>query len=165
MRIRIVPSQSLILSLCVAILVFASRPGAGDSSPHALPDAPPALINMCLITNDVPGLAAFYEQVLQVQPHKEGDDYVEFRTGTAVLALFSASAQERYMPGSTTPGQNHSAILEFRVRDVDQEYARLQNVVRSWVKKPATQPWGTRSIYFRDPDGNLVDFFTVASPK
>jgi catechol 2,3-dioxygenase-like lactoylglutathione lyase family enzyme len=33
-----------------------------------------------------------------------------------------------------------------------------------WVKGPTTQPWGTRSIYFRDPDGNLVDFFAPVAP-
>jgi len=46
------------------------------------------------------------------------------------------------------------------VSDVDQEYARLQKIVRDWVKPPTTQSWGTRSIYFRDPDGNLIDFYT-----
>ena len=76
-----------------------------------------------------------------------------------MLAIFSADAQERYIPGSADAATNRSAILEFRVTNVDQEYARLQPLVSTWVKKPTTQPWGTRSIYFRDPDGNLVDFF------
>jgi catechol 2,3-dioxygenase-like lactoylglutathione lyase family enzyme len=49
-------------------------------------------------------------------------------------------------------------ILEFHVADVDHEYARLQPLVTIWVKKPTTQPWGTRSVYFRDPDGYLVNF-------
>lgn len=40
----------------------------------------PALINTCLITNDVNQLAAFYAQVLQIEPHTVGEDYVEFRT-------------------------------------------------------------------------------------
>lgn len=35
-----------------------------------------------------------------------------------------------------------------------------QSAVKTWVKPPTTQPWGTRSIYFRDPDSNLVDFYT-----
>jgi hypothetical protein len=50
-------------------------------------------------------------------------------------------------------------VLQFRVDDVDQQYLRLQDFVKTWVKPPTTQPWGTRSIYFRDPDGNLVDFY------
>jgi catechol 2,3-dioxygenase-like lactoylglutathione lyase family enzyme len=128
---------------------------------QSMPDPAPALINTCLITNDVNRLTAFYSKVLKTQPEKTGNDYVEFRTGAGVLAIFSAEAQEKYIPGSAKSGENHSAILEFKVTDVDQEYARLHEFVQTWVKGPTNQPWGTRSIYFRDPDGNLVDFFTT----
>ncbi len=119
----------------------------------------------CLITSNIKTLTAFYAQVLQIEPHKTGADYVEFRTSAGTLALFSADAQEKYIPGSTTPGQNHSAILQFRVDNVDEEYVRLHDSVKQWVKPPTTQPWGTRSTYFRDPDGNLVDFFAPVGNK
>lgn len=124
-------------------------------------DPAPVLINTCLITSDVNRLSDFYTKVLKTKPDRMGSDYVEFRTGAGVLAIFSAEAQEKYIPGSAKPGENHSAILEFKVTDVDQEYARLHDFVQTWVKGPTNQPWGTRSIYFRDPDGNLVDFFTM----
>jgi catechol 2,3-dioxygenase-like lactoylglutathione lyase family enzyme len=29
----------------------------------------------------------------------------------------------------------------------------------SIVLEPTDQPWGNRSMLFRDPDGNLVNFF------
>ncbi|MFT4213396.1 MAG: hypothetical protein QM622_01280 [Microbacterium sp.] len=29
-----------------------------------------------------------------------------------------------------------------------------------FVNEPTTMPWGNRSLLFRDPDGNLVNFFT-----
>lgn len=126
----------------------------------------PVLINTCLISKDVKTLAAFYRQILKIEPQFSGNNYAEFRTGAGVLAIFDAAAQEQYIPGSAAAGANRSAILQFRVDDVDVEYARLQPVVKTWVKGPTTQPWGTRSIYFRDPDGNLVDFFTAAKkPK
>ena len=80
----------------------------------------PALINTCLITNDVNQLAAFYAQLLQIEPHTVGEDYIEFRTSTTVRPLFAATAQ-KYIPGSATSGQNHNAILKFRVGDVDKE--------------------------------------------
>jgi len=104
----------------------------------------------------------FYTQVLRISANMSGSDYAEFRTGATVLAIFSADAQEKYIPGSVQAGNNKSAILEFEVGDVDREYTRLKtkNVVSDWVRPPSTQPWGTRSFYFRDPDGNLVDFFT-----
>jgi uncharacterized glyoxalase superfamily protein PhnB len=113
-----------------------------------------------LITNNVKRLVDFYEPVLEAKAKWSGEDYAEFRTSIGVLALFAAEAQEKYIPGSARAAQNRSVILEFSVADVDLEYKRLQSLVRVWVKPPTTQPWGTRSIYFRDPDGNLVDFFT-----
>ncbi len=122
-------------------------------------DQKPALRHTCLITNNVQRLLEFYGRVLQISPKTTGSDYAEFATGGGVLAVFSAIAQEKYIPGSAKPAENKSAILEFEVADVDREYARLRGIVKDWVKTPATQPWGTRSIYFRDPDGNLVDFY------
>ena len=97
--------------------------------------------------------------------HFTSEIYAEFRTSVGVLAIFDAQAQEKYIPGSAVAQANRSAILEFKVPDVDGEYARLQGIVQTWVKPPTTQPWGTRSIYFRDPDGNLVDFFTPAKQQ
>jgi catechol 2,3-dioxygenase-like lactoylglutathione lyase family enzyme len=122
----------------------------------------PVLINTCLITTDVNRLVNFYEEVLEMTAQRSGDPYAEFRTGVGVLAIFSADAQQKYIPGSADAAGNRSAILEFRVTDVDREYARLQPFVTTWVKKPTTQPWGTRSVYFRDPDGNLVNFYMPA---
>jgi catechol 2,3-dioxygenase-like lactoylglutathione lyase family enzyme len=54
-------------------------------------------------------------------------------------------------------------MLEFQVDDVDAEYARLNQLDQlkiDFVLAPTTLPWGNRSIYFRDPDGNLVNFFS-----
>ena len=122
----------------------------------------PALVNTCVITEDVKRLVAFYEPVLRQKAKWSGDDYAEFATGGGVLAIFSSAAQEKYMPGSAKAAANKSIILEFEVSDVDAEYRRLQHLVQTWVNPPTTQPWGTRSFHFRDPDGNLVDFYSPA---
>jgi len=104
-------------------------------------------------------LVGFYEPVLELKAKWSGEDYAEFATRVGVLAIFSASAQEKYIPGSAEAAKNRTIVLEFEVTDVDAEYSRLKDLVKTWVKPPTTQPWGTRSIYFRDPDGNLVNFF------
>jgi catechol 2,3-dioxygenase-like lactoylglutathione lyase family enzyme len=143
-------------------LTLLTAPGLASS--QAGPDKPqghlPTLINTCLITGDVKGLVNFYESVLQQKASRSGDDYAELRTGVGVLAIFSAQAQDRYIPGSAIAGNNKGVVLEFEVADVDQEFRRLHPLVSVWVKPPTTQPWGTRSFYFRDPDGNLVDFYS-----
>lgn len=142
-------------------LLFVGAANAQSAPGNALDSAHgPTLVNTCLITKNVKKLVDFYTSVLQRDAQMSGQDYAEFHTGIGVLAIFSAQAQERYIPGSAVAAQNKSAILEFKVADVDAEYRRLQTVVKIWVKPPSTQPWGTRSIYFRDPDGNLVDFYS-----
>lgn len=112
------------------LLLGTIRPTSQLSSSPAQSHVEPALINTCLITNDVKALTAFYSQVLQIEPRKSGDDYVEFPTKVGALALFAATAQEKYIPRSATAGQNHSSILEFRVGNVDEEYVRLHPIVR-----------------------------------
>jgi catechol 2,3-dioxygenase-like lactoylglutathione lyase family enzyme len=142
--------------LCSFLILLAA---AGRANPQA-----PALSNVCLITNNVKRLVDFYEPVLSLKAKMSGDDYAEFPTGTGVLAIFSAKAQENYIPGSAEAANNKGMILEFKVADVDREFRRLQSLVKIWVKPPTTQPWGTRSVYFRDPDGNLVNFYTPPNP-
>lgn len=119
----------------------------------------PVLINTCLITGQFTQLVDFYQHVLGIAPRVSNGVYAEFPTNAGVLAIFTAEAQEQYMPGSALPASNKSAILEFKVANVDGEFMRLHKFVKSWVKSPSNQPWGTRSFYFRDPDGNLIDFY------
>ncbi len=64
------------------------------------------------------------------------------------------------------PAQNRSVIIEFRVEDVDKDYERLADYLQDKVvQKPTTMPWGNKSLLFRDPDGNLVNFFTPVTPE
>ncbi|HEY2467147.1 MAG TPA: VOC family protein [Terracidiphilus sp.] len=125
----------------------------------------PILSNACVITDNVKRLVEFYEPVLRLNAKWSGDDYAEFSTAAGTLAIFSAVSQEKYIPGSAEGAKNRSVILEFKVADPDSEFKRLQTLVKTWVKPPTTQPWGTRSFYFRDPDGNLVNFYSVVSAR
>jgi len=149
-------AAAMLLALTVPCLIHPQT--TKEASRRAIP----VLQSTCLISADVRRLVEFYEPILNRKAHWSGEDYAEFPTGAGVLAVFSAAAQEKYIPGSAEPAANRSVILEFKVADVDAEYQRLEPLVKTWVKPPTTQPWGTRSIYLRDPDGNLVDFYSPA---
>jgi len=165
MKGTIIGSGLFIAGLAGLMALSQARSGGPIATPAPASGQYPVLINTCLISKDVRSLAAFYQLLLRIPPKFDGESYAEFRTGTGVLTIFDAQAQEKYIPGSAESSANRSVILEFRVADPDEEYARLQRIVKTWVKPPTTQPWGTRSIYFRDPDGNLVNFFATAQAK
>jgi uncharacterized glyoxalase superfamily protein PhnB len=65
-----------------------------------------------------------------------------------------------YGARAAVPAENRSVILDFEVSDVDATRRRLTDLVESFVLEPTTQPWGNRSMLFRDPDGNLINFFS-----
>ena len=112
-----------------------------------------------IVTKDVAALARFYQEVTRIAP-VGGADFVEFRTAGAILSLCSQRAVDAHNAGAAVPARNRTALLEFQVEDVDDERDRLQSTVGSWVQEPTDQPWGNRSMLFRDPDGNLINFFT-----
>lgn len=134
--------------------------GAYGGKTHEVGTPRPVLIRTCLINGKFTQLVDFYQHVLDIAPRVSNGVYAEFPTGEGVLAIFTGEAQEQYIPGSAMPASNKSAILEFKVASVDEEFMRLHNFVKSWVKPPTNQPWGTRSFYFRDLDGNLIDFYS-----
>lgn len=113
---------------------------------------------ICLITRDVPRLADFYASVLGVAA--EGDEtHVELKTPGAGLAIFSIEGMERMAPHSMLGAGNGRVTIAFEVVDVDGEYARLEALGVEFVMLPTSHPWGARSLWFRDPDGNIVDFY------
>jgi catechol 2,3-dioxygenase-like lactoylglutathione lyase family enzyme len=116
------------------------------------------ITGICIVTDDVAALRDFYERVLQVET--DGDDTFAFvRADGAALSLFSREGMERMAPGSTAGAGTGSYTLEVQVDDVDVEARRLEELGVPIVKPPTTQTWGRRSVWIRDPDGNVVNFY------
>ena len=81
-------------------------------------------------------------------------------TPTATLAIGSTRTVAMLAPGTAVPATHRSVLIEFLVDDVDAVHRNLTGFVADVVTEPTTMPWGNRSLLFRDPDGNLVNFFT-----
>jgi catechol 2,3-dioxygenase-like lactoylglutathione lyase family enzyme len=122
-------------------------------------------VSIRVITGDVKRLVGFYERVTGVRAVWGNEDFAELRTIHGTLAIGSTRTVPLFAPGSARPADNHTAIIEFLVDDVDERYANLQGVVADFVNVPTTMPWGNRALLFRDPDGNMVNFFTPVTPE
>lgn len=118
-----------------------------------------------VITGDIRRLVQFYEAATGLAATWYTEEFAELATPACTLAICSQRAMELFGAGAARPADNHSAIVEFRVDNVDGEYERLKSLVGDFVQPPTTQPWGNRSLMFRDPDGNLINFFTPVSTE
>ena len=121
-------------------------------------------VSIRVITGDVARLAGFYEKATGVQATRPSEDFAEIRTACGTLAIGSTRTVPLFAPGAARPADNHTVIIEFLVDDVDKAHQELAGWVDDVVQAPTTMPWGNRSLLFRDPDGNLVNFFTPVTP-
>ncbi len=123
------------------------------------------LASIRLITDDVARLVGFYETATGLSATWATPDFAELVTNAGTLAIGSTRTVALFAEGSARPAENHTAIIEFMVDDVDAVYARLRGELHDVVAGPTTMPWGNRSLLFRDPDHNLVNFFTPATAE
>lgn len=118
----------------------------------------PTLTGIGLITDDVLALAKFYADLLDAEI--EGDaSFATVKVAGAGLAFFSTAGMEAMSPGSMGGAGRGGFTIEFNVDDVDARYERLVAAGVTIAKPLTTQPWGRRSAWVRDPDGNIVNFY------
>jgi catechol 2,3-dioxygenase-like lactoylglutathione lyase family enzyme len=119
------------------------------------------LVQVRIVTQDVPALARFYQKLTGIAP-EGSDEYVEFSlAGGGGLAICSKRSADLFAGRAASTASNRSVIFDFEVLDVDLEQKRLEGFISEFVLEPTNQPWGNRSMIFRDPDGNLINFFTI----
>jgi len=124
------------------------------------------LTSLRIITADIKRSVQFFEKITGLPATWYTDDFAEVVAGTSTLAIGSMRTIALFGgEGIIQPASNRSVIIEFMVGDVDDEYNRIKDFVSDIVQQPTTMPWGNRSLLFRDPDGNLINFFTPVTPE
>jgi len=117
------------------------------------------LVQARFVTDDVPGLAAFYARLVRTTAALN-DYYVEVQAGPASVGFSRRRFTEYTGDLASGPRGTGAFILDFQADDADAEYPRIAALGVDWVMRPATQPWGNRSMIFRDPQGNLINVFS-----
>ncbi len=129
--------------------------------------APPVdgIVETCMNVADIGRARAFYESVVGLEAMLADDRFCAFRVGRDVLLLFVHNGSDHpvRLPGGTIPphqtsGAGHFAFAvtretlpDWRMRLSERGIA-LESEVR-WER-------GGVSIYFRDPDNNLLELAT-----
>ncbi|EFK35260.1 Bleomycin-binding protein [Chryseobacterium gleum] len=123
------------------------------------------LTSLRLISKDIKAAVAFYEQVIGITATWYTEDFAELSANSITIAIGSTRTMQMFSEGLTDFSGTKSTIIEFLVKNVDEEYERIKEIASEIIQEPTTMPWGNRSLLFCDPDGNMINFFTPVSEE
>jgi catechol 2,3-dioxygenase-like lactoylglutathione lyase family enzyme len=112
-----------------------------------------------IFARDMEAMRRFYEGVLGFSPLRElSPDWIEYRVGDNILALAKPKRTSADIPTSVGSA---SLQLAFKVSapQVDECAEELLRKGVALLSPPSDQPFGHRTLFFRDPDGNLLEMF------
>jgi len=126
---------------------------------------PDGILETSLYADDLRSAEEFYGQILGLQLiNRDENRHLFYRCGNSMLLIFrAAAARRRPLMGARHPVPPHGAEgpghVCFRILAAD--FPRwIDRLKRNRVRIEAdfTWPIGGRSIYFRDPAGNSLEF-------
>jgi catechol 2,3-dioxygenase-like lactoylglutathione lyase family enzyme len=124
------------------------------------------VLETALYVDDLKRAAAFYEQVLELTALSQDSRFHAYDVGgTSVLLLFlrGATLQTVHLPGGTIPPHDgHGPIhMAFAIGAGDlPAWERRLGEHGVAIEGRTDWPRGGHSVYFRDPDGHLLELVT-----
>jgi catechol 2,3-dioxygenase-like lactoylglutathione lyase family enzyme len=112
-----------------------------------------------IFVRDMAAMRRFYEDILRFPLRRElSAGWIEYRVGDNTLALARPRLTAADAP---TPDGSASLQLAFKVSapEVDRCADELVRQGVNLVAPPTDQVFGHRTLFFRDPDGNLLEVF------
>jgi catechol 2,3-dioxygenase-like lactoylglutathione lyase family enzyme len=112
-----------------------------------------------IFVRDMAAMRRFYEDIIRFALLRElSPNWIEYRVGDNILTL----AKPRLTAAdAATPAGSASLQLAFKVSAAEVDQC-ADELVRQGVKllsPPTDQVFGHRTLFFRDPDGNLLEMF------
>jgi len=112
-----------------------------------------------IFVRDMAAMRRFYEDVLCFPLSRElSPGWIEYRIGNNTLALARPS---RTAADAPMPAGSASLQLAFKVSppEVDACAGELARHGVAIISPPTNQSFGHRTLFFRDPDGNLLEVY------
>lgn len=124
----------------------------------------PKIALITILTNNVETLVGFYRDVLGFPVQQDLGSYVEFSSPGVRFAICTrqimADATNHHSFNDVHRGQAFELAFPcLTPKDVDSNYNRLTAMGATPVHSPADMPWGQRTAFFADPDGNIHELF------
>lgn len=122
-----------------------------------------------IMVKDMAAMVRFYRDVLGFEI-TEGEDTTNVylvKDGTLFLLYrrsdFEKMTRRTFGYAQGVNGHYEIALAVENYAAVDREYARVTALGAQSVLPPETEPWGQRTCYISDPEGNLVEIGSFAA--
>ncbi|MGN0600253.1 MAG: VOC family protein [Oscillospiraceae bacterium] len=123
-----------------------------------------------LLVNDMGTMIRFYRDVLgfEIKESEDTSNVYLVKDGTLFLLYprkdFESMTSRKYEYVKGLNGHSEIALYVDTFEEVDSEY---QNAIKKGavsVLEPTTEPWGQRTCYIADPEGNLIEIGSWNKP-
>lgn len=101
---------------------------------------------------------SFYRDILGFSVKNTDDGFVAFDVNGHEFALMDINNASKMISSKEVEPEKsgaHRVLIASFVEDTDKVFNELSEKGVIFIKEPTTQPWGQRTAYFKDPDGNI----------
>lgn len=123
-----------------------------------------------IMVEDMAQMVRFYRDVLGFEI-KEGEDAVNvylIKDGTLFMLYprksFEGMTSIKYEYINGLNGHFELALYVDTFDEVDEQFSRSVSLGATPVMEPTTEPWGQRTCYIADPEGNLIEIGSFNRP-
>ena len=111
-----------------------------------------------ILCDDIDRMKRFYRDLFAFPVDSESDESLALRVGSVLLGL---RKRTRHYDGRGGGSESPGLQLAFLVSpaEVDECYEMLLAKGASILDPPTDQPRGHRTVYFADPEGNILEIY------
>lgn len=123
-----------------------------------------------LFVNDMGAMIRFYRDVLgfEIKEDEDTSNVYLIKDGTLFLLYgrkdFEKMTGKKYEYVKGLNGHSELALYVDTFEEVDLEYKKAIEKGALSVMEPMTEPWGQRTCYIADPEGNLIEIGSFNKP-
>jgi len=123
-----------------------------------------------LLVENMPAMIRFYRDVLgfEIQEDEDAVNVYLIKDGTLFMLYerknFEKMTNRQYKYLTGLNGHFELALYVDTFEEVDEEFAKAVEKGAEPVLEPTTEPWGQRTCYIADPEGNLIEIGSFNKP-
>lgn len=116
-----------------------------------------------ILVNDMGTMIRFYRDVLgfEIKEAEDSENVYLVKDGTLFLLYgrkdFEKMTGREFSYAEGINGHFEIALYVDTFEEVDAEYKKAVNKGAKGILAPVTEPWGQRTCYIADPEGNLIE--------